>query len=159
VDTGELEQACRHVVATASRLDQRDAGSDRDWAPSQVLAHLIAANRNMTELVARVMAGAKAAPFTNQAALQRPYLDAIVRGAGDREGLIADFERSSRELIDTSAALDDDADQAVIDTAFWEAEGIVFEGPMPLAQLFTVIRGHIEGHVEQLAAVTRGRGT
>jgi hypothetical protein len=131
VDTSELEQACRDVVAATSRLDQSDAGSDTDWAPSQVLAHLIAANRNMTELVARVMAGAEAAPFTNRAALQRPYLDAIVRGAGDRDGLIAEFERNSRELIDTSVALGDDADEAVIDTAFWEAEGIVFEGPMP----------------------------
>jgi hypothetical protein len=26
---------------------------------------------------------------------------------------------------------------------------------MPLAQLFTVIRGHLEGHVQQLAALTR----
>jgi hypothetical protein len=156
VDTSELEQACRNVVATASRLDQRDAGSDTDWSPSRVLAHLIAANRNMTELVARVMAGAEAAPFTNRAALQRPYLDAIVRGAGDRDGLIAEFERSSRELFDTSAALADDVGQAVIETALWEADGIVFEGPIPLAQLFTVIRGHLEGHVQQLSALTRG---
>ena len=154
MDTSELQEACRNVVATASRLDEREAGSDTDWSSSRVLAHLIAANRNMTELVARVLAGAEAAPFTNRAALQRPYLDAIVHGAGDRDGLIAEFERSSRELIDTSAALGDDADQAVIETAFWEAEGIVFEGPMPLAQLFTVIRGHLEGHVQQLAALT-----
>ncbi len=155
MDTSELEEACRNVVATASGLDQRDAGSDTDWAPSRVLAHLIAANRNLTELVARVMVGAEAAPFTNRAALQRPYLDAIVCGAGDRDGLIAEFERSSRELIDTSAALGDDAGRAVIDTAFWEADGIVFDGQMPLAQLFTVIRGHLEGHVQQLAALTR----
>lgn len=151
MDTRALEATLRNVRATAPVREAGEAGSDNDWGQVQVLAHLIAANRGVSELVARVMAGAESAPFTNRGAFQRPYLDAIVRAAGPT-GVLGEFERSGQELLNICAALDDSALQVEIETAFWEGDEIVFEGRMPLSQLLnTIVPGHLEGHAQQLA--------
>jgi hypothetical protein len=155
MDTTDLEAACRNVLAVAKRQEHRDAGSDADWGASEVLAHLIAANRNVTELAAVVLAGAESAPFTNRGALQRPYLRAIANAAGGLEGLIAEFERSTRELVATAGALPGYASRTPIDATIWESDGVVFEGRIPLEQLFTILRGHLDGHAQQLEALTK----
>ncbi len=150
MDTSGLEAALNNVT-TATKHEAAEAGSDEYWGQAQVLAHLVAANRGVTELVARVIGGAQSAPFTNRGALQRPYLDAIVRAATPT-GVLREFERSSQELLDICATLDDSALQVEIETAFWEGDEVVFEGRMPVSQLLnTIVPGHLAGHAQQLA--------
>lgn len=150
MDTTALEAAFQNVIDTVALREVREATLEPEWDSAHVLAHLTAANRGIADLVARVFAGAELAPFTNRGALQRPYLDAIIRSAGSA-GLIAEFERSSREVLDTCAALDDQALRVEIDATFWESGEIVFQGHMPLSHLLdNVVPGHLAGHTEQL---------
>lgn len=148
MDTSDLGAAAQRVV-TAAR--QTIASSGDDWGTSEILAHLVAANRNFTDVLAKAIGGAESSPFTNRGALQRPYLDAIVRAAGPRE-MVATFDTSVREMLDTCAALDEDRLTMPVDASFWENGEVIFEGRMPLAQLFGVIQGHMDGHAQQLTA-------
>jgi hypothetical protein len=154
MDTSDLESALRNVTTSATRREAGEARSDKDWGRAQILAHLVAANRGLTEFVARVMAGAESAAFTNHGALQRPYLDAIVRASGPTD-VLREFERTSQELLDVCMTLDDSALQVEIETAFWEGDEVVFEGRVPLSQLLnSIVPGHLEGHAQQLASLS-----
>ncbi len=151
MDTNALETALRNVTTSAARREAGEAGSDKDWSRAQVLAHLVAANRGLTEFAARVMAGAEPAAFTNHGALQRPYLDAIVRASGPTD-VLREFERTSQELLDVCTTLDDRALQVEIEATFWDGGKVVFEGRMPLSRLLnSIVPGHLEGHAQQLA--------
>jgi hypothetical protein len=82
MDISELEAACQNVVATAKAREIGNAATDGEWGSPSMLAHLVAANRGVSELVARVLAGAESPPFTNRGALQGSYLDAVIQAAG-----------------------------------------------------------------------------
>ncbi|HEX6350707.1 MAG TPA: hypothetical protein VF160_15125 [Candidatus Dormibacteraeota bacterium] len=150
IDTSELEAAGRAVsmAAAAGGLRGR-AQIGKRWEATQVLAHLVAANRNAAELAARVLAGAESATFTNQAALEDTYLEAIVRAAA-RGGILEEFERSTAVLTATCAALEGKALETPVEARLWDDGAVVFEQTVPLAQVLAIVRGHMEGHAAQL---------
>lgn len=155
MNTARLETSSRMLVAEARRGGRMEQPPDGGWASAQVVAHLIAANRCMAQLLAIVLAGVESAPYSSRATGQRDYLEAITGSAGDWDRLIYTFEQSSQELISMVARLDDRTAATPIDVVLWEDDAVVLDKRMPLNDLLEIINAHAAGHTEQLAELLR----
>jgi hypothetical protein len=139
-------------------IDTVEGGSfrppaDGEWGVDLVLAHVIVADRLVAQTVADVLAGRHPA-YSNRASLSVPYLEAIVRAAGDRATLLESVRRGSEELASVAACMTPAQAAAVVPVVIASGDKTVVDAPMSVAQLVAGAgRSHLSLHQAQLESL------
>ena len=139
-------------------IDAVDGGSfrppaDGEWSVDLVLAHVIVADRLVAQPVADVLAGRRPA-YSNRASLSVPYLEAIVRAAGDRPTLLESVRRGSEELAAVAARMTRAQAEAVVPVVIASGGETVVDAPMSVAQLVAGAgRSHLSLHQARLESL------
>jgi hypothetical protein len=139
-------------------IDAVDGGlfrppADGQWSVDLVLAHVIVADRLVAQTVADVLAGRRPA-YSNRASLSVPYLEAIIRAAGDRATLLESVRRGSEELAAVAACMTRAQAEAVVPVVIASGGETVVDAPMSVAQLVAGAgRSHLSLHQAQLESL------
>jgi hypothetical protein len=149
VDASAVRAAYARLLDAAGVA--RGAPVDGDeWRPELVLAHAIVADRLLAGAAARVLADGQAT-FDSRACHSQPYLEAIVEAAGDWDGLVEAVRRGGAELAATVERIEPEHAASVVQARFLDADGIVVDSPIELADLVTAsVSDHLPGHTQQL---------
>jgi hypothetical protein len=92
--------------------------------------------------------------YTNRPSLSVPYLEAIVRAAGDRATLVESVRRGSEELAAVTTSMTPAQAAAVIPVVIHSGDRTVVDAPMSVAQLVTGAgRSHLSLHLAQLESL------
>ncbi len=139
-------------------IDAIDGGSfrppaDGEWSVDLVLAHVIVADRLVAQTVADVLTGRRPA-YSNRTSLSVPYLETIVRAAGDRATLLESLRRGSEELAAVAACMTRTQAEAVVPVVIASGGATVVDAPMSVAQLVAGAgRSHLSLHQAQLESL------
>jgi hypothetical protein len=156
VDASTLRAAYARLLDAARAARGAPVDSD-EWRPELVLAHVIVADRLVAGAVARVLADSQAT-FDSRACQSEPYLEAIVEAAGDWDGLVEAVRRGGAELAATVERIEPEHAGNVVQTRSLNADGIVVDSPMKLAELVTAsVSDHLPGHTQQLESYRSAR--
>jgi hypothetical protein len=152
VNVDELRGAYDRFIASVGHGSFRSP-EDGEWGVDLVLAHVIVADRLIAQTVAGVVSG-KQPSYTNRPSLSVPYLEAIVRAAGDRATLVESVRRGSEELAAVTTSMTPAQAAAVIPVVIHSGDRTVVDAPMSVAQLVTGAgRSHLSLHLAQLESL------
>ena len=151
MDTGELEAAYRELL-DAARAGGFRAG-DEGTSPEHVLARVVATDRLLAATTAAVVSGRPSA-YDDSVGSETAYLDAIVRAAGDWDGLVAEVRRCGLELVLLVRALDEAGASTPVHTRLVSGGELRMESPMPWSGVIaTHAQVDLPAHMRALVAL------
>jgi hypothetical protein len=108
VDTTEIRATYQalEAAAAAGAFQPRDAS---EWPTEKIIAHAIATNQTLNRLGIELLDGEETSYEGGTLSVRDAWLDAIVEGAGDFDGLIAYLRHSYSELLALASRFDDEA--------------------------------------------------
>lgn len=149
METSTIEKAHDEFVAQA-----REGGfgepQEGEWDASQIVAHIIASYRMITDAGAWLLAGLPAR-LDNRLTQSSEYLGAIVAAAGDWDGLITALEQAGHELIHIVEAIDPATAATELPSFLVHAGETRVDGEFVFGDMLGDF--HTIGHGEQLAAL------
>jgi hypothetical protein len=152
MDASAVRAAYARLIDAARDLEGVAAPAG-EWGPDLVLAHVIVADRLVAEAAARALAGNEPG-FDNRASQSAPYLQAIVRGAGDWDGLLDAVRRGGEELAAVVERIGPEHAGTMIPSYVVDGGRVVVDAPIPLEQLVVVPATlHTPGHCEHLESL------
>jgi hypothetical protein len=152
MDASATRAACARLVDAARDLEAAPA-PEGGWGPGLVLAHVAVVHRLMAQMAARALAGEQPT-LDNRVSQSLPYLQAIVRAAGDWNGLLETVRCSGEELATVVEQIGPEHAGTMIPSYIVDGGRVVFDGPFPLEQLLAVPGAqHTPGHCEQLESL------
>ena len=152
MDAREIEQAYEPFVAAVRAGGFRAPTVEEGWTADMVVAH-VTLNNDHWSRAARELLSAGASSYDNETAVADELLQAHVDALGDRDALVADLERSIRELGAANDALGE-LGALEIPVRIVHDGGVMRDAPAPLGSM---IEGnatyHLQMHFEQLLAL------
>ncbi len=157
MDSQAIEQAYEPFVAAVRGGGFRSPGPDEGWSAAMIAAHVTLNNDHWTRAARRLLAEGSAA-YDNETAVADEILLDHVAAVGDEDRLVAELERSVRDL---AAAYDDLGPTGALEIPVRVVhEGrIVTDQPAPLADMIVGnATYHLQMHYEQLLALREASG-
>jgi hypothetical protein len=149
METSSIEKAHDGLVALA-----REGGfgepEEGEWNASQIVAHIIASYRMVTDAGSWLLAGLPAR-LDNRLTQSLQYLGAIVAAAGDWDGLIVALDQAGGELLQVVGALDAATAESKVAAYLVHADAVRVDGEWVFGDILGDF--HTIGHTEQLAAL------
>jgi hypothetical protein len=148
IDLEQLESGLASFRAVAAGGDFASPDAEDDWTAETVIAHVIVTHRTLAIHAPALLLG-ETPMYDGRIPHQPGYLAALISVAGDWNGLLEEFERGARELIEVSRTLDPASAGRPFDfPAFGSALSF---------QQFLDLHGsrHLPSHAAQLEALRR----
>ncbi len=152
MDAQAIEQAYEPFVSAVRGGGFRAPGPDEGWSAAMIAAHVTLNNDHWTRAARRLLAEGSAA-YDNETAVAAEILLDHVAAVGEGAGLVADLERSVRDLAVAYDELGATGEQEIPVRIVHEGR-IVTDGPAPLADMIVGnATYHLQMHYEQLLAL------
>ena len=157
MDSRAIEQAYEPFVSAVRTGGFRSPTPDEGWTAAMIAAHVTLNNDHWTRAARRLLAEGSAT-YDNETAVADEILLDHVAAVGEGAGLVADLERSVRDLAAAYDELGPTGAQEIPVRIVHEGR-IVTDRPAPLADMIVGnATYHLQMHYEQLLALRQGTG-
>jgi len=145
MDTSKI-RATYDGLADAAAAGPHQAKDEDEWSTDRIVAHAIATNQTLNRVGIELLDGRGTTYEGGTISVKPEWLDSIIEGAGDFDGLVTYLRHSYRELLALASRFHG---------AIFDGRGqILVEGDMSFSDILTTyLVKHMTDHTDQVRSL------
>ena len=154
MDTSKI-RATYDGLADAAAAGPHQAKDEDGWSTDRIVAHAIATNQTLNRVGIELLDGRGTTYEGGTISVKPEWLDSIIEGAGDFDGLVTYLRHSYRELLALASRFSDDLGNRKFHGATFDGRGqILVEGDMSFSDILTTyLVKHMTDHTDQVRSL------
>jgi hypothetical protein len=154
METSEI-RATYDGLAAAAAVGAFTADVPGEWPTAKIVAHAIATNHTLNRVGIELLSGGSPSYEGGTISVDERWLEAIIEGAGDFDGLLAYLRHSVGELLALAGRFDESTGNRTFHGTIYDGKGnILLDSEMSFSDIITrYLVGHMRDHTQQIESL------